>query len=74
MLLADLSEIRRNYLQNWMDREQSTGHFLSVDKEWLDYRLTHADVHCQRVHAELRAAEEDRHRQRHDREPNSGTR
>jgi hypothetical protein len=59
VLLADLSEIRRNYLQDWMDREQSTGQFLSVDKEWLDYRLTHADVHCQRVHAELRVAEED---------------
>jgi hypothetical protein len=58
VLLADLSEIRRNYLQDWMDREQSVGRFLGVDKEWLDYRLAHADVHCQRVHAELRAAEE----------------
>ncbi len=60
VLLADLSELRRNYVQDWMDREQSIGHFLSVDKEWLDYRLAHADVHCQRVHAELRAAEEER--------------
>ena len=60
VLLADLSELRRNYVQDWMDREQSIGHFLSVDKEWLDYRLSHADVHCQRVHAELRAAEEKR--------------
>ncbi len=63
VLLADLSEIRRNYLQDWMDREQSTGHFLSVDKEWLDYRLTHADAHCQRVHAELRVAEAERQAQ-----------
>ncbi len=60
VLLADLSEIRRNYVQDWMDREQSTGHFLSVDKEWLDYRLAHADAHCQRVHVELREAEEER--------------
>jgi hypothetical protein len=60
VLLADLSEIRRNYLQDWMDREETTGHFLSVDKEWLDYRLAHANVHCQRVHAELRSAEEER--------------
>ncbi len=60
VLLADLSEIRRNYLQDWMDREQAMGRFLSVDKEWLDYRLTHANVHCQRVHAELRAAEAER--------------
>jgi hypothetical protein len=53
VLLADLSEIRRNYLQDWVDREQSTGRFLSVDKQWLEYRLAHAEVHCQRVHAEL---------------------
>ena len=66
VLLADLSEIRRNYLQDWMDREQSMGRFLSVDKEWLDYRLAHANVHCQRVHAELRAAEEERLGQFHD--------
>jgi len=57
VLLADLSEIRRSYVQDWMDREQSTGRFLSVEKEWLDYRLAHADTHCQRVHAELREAE-----------------
>jgi hypothetical protein len=60
VLLADLSELRRNYVQDWMDREASTGHFLSVDKEWLDYRLAHADAHCQRVHAELREAEVER--------------
>jgi hypothetical protein len=60
VLLADLSEIRRNYVQDWMDREQANGKFLSVDKEWLDYRLAHANAHCQRVHAELRLAEEDR--------------
>ena len=60
VLLADLSEIRRNYVQDWLDREQATGQFLSVDKGWLEYRLAHADAHCQRVHAELRAAEEDR--------------
>ena len=64
MLLADLSEIRRNYLQAWMDREQSQAHFASVDKEWLDYRLAHADVHCQRVHAELHAAEDERARKK----------
>jgi len=60
VLLADLSEIRRSCLQDWMDREKSTGHFVSVDKEWLDYRQDHADVHCQRVRAELQVAEEDR--------------
>jgi hypothetical protein len=60
VLLADLSEIRCNYVQDWMDRELSTGQFLSVDKEWLDYRLAHANAHCQRVQTELREAEEDR--------------
>jgi len=71
VLLADLSEIRRNYLQDWMDREESTGRFLSVDKEWLDYRLAHANVHCQRVHAELLAAEEARLRKLRDSEASS---
>jgi hypothetical protein len=60
VLLADLSEIRRNYVQDWMDREESMGRFLSVDKEWLSYRLTHANIHCERVHDELRAAEQER--------------
>jgi hypothetical protein len=71
VLLADLSEIRRNYLQDWMDREQSMGRFLGVDKEWLDYRLSHADVHCQRVHAELLAAEEQRLTRFHEKEEGS---
>ncbi len=72
VLLADLSEIRRNYLQDWMDREQVMGRFLGVDKEWLDYRLSHADVHCQRVHAELRAAEEERLRRYSNVQPSQG--
>jgi hypothetical protein len=72
VLLADLSEIRRNYLQDWMDREQSMGRFLSVDKEWLEYRLTHADVHCQRVHAELCSAEAERLTKFHEKETTSG--
>jgi hypothetical protein len=54
-----------------MDREQSMGRFLSVDKQWLEYRLSHADAHCQRVHAELRAAEEERLKQFHDEESSS---
>jgi hypothetical protein len=74
VLLADLSEIRRNYLQDWLDREQSMGRFLGVDKEWLEYRLSHADVHCQRVHAELRAAEEQRLRQFQDADASSRAR
>jgi hypothetical protein len=69
VLLADLSEIRRNYVQDWVDREESTGRFLSVDKEWLEYRLTHANVHCERVHEELRVAEEERLTRFRDAEP-----
>jgi hypothetical protein len=60
VLLADLSEVRRDYLRDWLDREESTGRFLSVDKEWLEYRVGHADIHCQRVQAELQVAEEER--------------
>jgi hypothetical protein len=72
VLLADLSEIRRNYVRDWLDREESTGRFLSVDKEWLEYRLAHADVHCQRVQAELRAAEEERLGKFHEQETVGG--
>jgi hypothetical protein len=60
ILLADLSEIRLQYLRDWVDREESLGRYLSVDKSWLGYRLTHAEIHCQRVRVEMRAAQEKR--------------
>jgi hypothetical protein len=77
VLLADLSEVRRQYLQDWIDREESTGRFQSNDKEWLEYRLVHADIHCQRAHDELRAAEEEqlfRFHECHEKQPSGATR
>ena len=55
VLLANLSDVRRQYLQDWIDRVESMGRYDSEDKEWLEYRLVHADLHCRRVHDELRA-------------------
>jgi hypothetical protein len=60
VLLANLSDVRRQYLQDWIDRVESMGRYDSEDKEWLEYRLVHADLHCRRVHDELRATEEER--------------
>lgn len=53
VLLANLSDVRRQYLQDWIDRVESMGRYDSEDKEWLEYRLVHADLHCRRVHDEL---------------------
>lgn len=59
-LLSDLSDTRLAFLQHWMQREQESGRFLSVDKEWLDYRLFHAKAHSERVRQELIEAKEHR--------------
>ena len=59
-LLADLSDTRFAFLQHWEQREQEAGRFLSVDKEWLDYRLFHAKAHSERICHELIKAQEHR--------------
>jgi hypothetical protein len=59
-LLADLSDTRLAFLQHWEQREQEGGRFLSVDKEWLDYRLSHAKAHSERIRHELNEAQEQR--------------
>ena len=59
-LLSDLSGTRLAFLQHWEQREQESGRYLHVDKEWLDYRLCHARAHSERIHHELIEAQEHR--------------
>lgn len=59
-LLSDLSDTRFAFLQHWEQREQEEGRYLSVDKDWLDYRLMHAKAHSERMHHELSEAKEHR--------------
>lgn len=59
-LLSDLSDTRFAFLQHWEQREQEGGRFLSIDKEWLTYRLVHAKAHSERIRHELIEAQEHR--------------
>lgn len=59
-LLSDLSDTRLAFLEHWMQQEQESGRFLSVDEEWLKYRLFHAKAHSERIRQELIEAKEHR--------------